>query len=162
MQRKSLLPLAIEILGIFLAAGCGFHLINPGQKTVYVEYFHNLTLQPAIEQFLMKNLKKELVESPGFMPVSRKKDADIIIRGRIERFSRNPEFVSGSDQILMASYSAAVVFEIEKDGMIKNYRIDRTYFLQLATSLKTDELLDMLCKKISKDIYFELVQSDER
>lgn len=160
MPKKFLLIFS-KILLVFFA-GCGFHLISPKQKTVYVEYFSNLSLQPQIEQYLQKNLKKTIAESPGLMIVSKKQDADLVIKGRIQAFSRNPEFISDSDQIIMASYKVVLDVEIEKDGKIDKHRFDQTYFMELSTKLKTDILLDTITKKVSQDIYLYLIQQDEK
>lgn len=137
-------------------------MINTGQKTVYIEPFSNLTLQPEIDIYLLKNLKKTFLQSPGFTLVSNKTEAHIIIHGRIQQFSRNPEFVSESDQIVMASYKVKIALQIERNGNTMQKEIDQIYFLELSDKLKTDLLLDNITKKISQDIYFNCIETDEK
>ncbi len=161
MRKKSLLLIAIEIMAVLLA-GCGYQLINPEQKTVYVGYFSNHTLQPGIDLFLVRNLKKTLAEAPGFMVVSKTKDAHLIINGKIQQFVRTPEFIAESDQIIMASYRVSVLVEIDRDGKTVGQKLDQTYVLELSRGLRTDQLLDILSKKIAQDIYFRLIKADER
>lgn len=158
MQRNLLICISI----IFLFTGCSYQLINPEQTTVYVEIFSNHTLQPEIDLYLLKNLKKTITRSPGFILASSKSSADIIISGIIEEFSRNPEFISKSDQIIMASYRVKILLNIEKNHQIMKRNIDQIYSLELATEFKKDYLLDQLSNKISQDIYFQLLQLNEK
>ncbi|HOK80386.1 MAG TPA: hypothetical protein PK303_06285 [bacterium] len=150
------------ILEALLFSGCGFHLINPAQNRVYVEVFSNRSLQPGIEIFMVKNLKKTLAELPGFTPVSKKNSADIILEGTIQQFSRDPEFIAESDQIVMASYKIKILLEIIKNGKTTEKTFQQTYVVNLTRQLKTDELLDNISKKVSKDIYFQLINLDEK
>ncbi|MGB9642405.1 MAG: hypothetical protein ACP5JO_02730 [Candidatus Ratteibacteria bacterium] len=149
------------VLEVLLFTGCGFHLINPAQSRVYIEVFSNRTLQPGIEIFMVKNLKKILAESPGFTPVSKKYSADMTLGGTIQQFSREPEFIAESDQIVMASYKIKILLEIIKDGKIIEKTFQQTYVVNLTRQLKTDELLDDISKKVSKDIYLQLIHLHE-
>ncbi|MCM8824805.1 MAG: hypothetical protein NC937_01430 [Candidatus Omnitrophica bacterium] len=157
MQKNALL-ISIEILALIMA-GCGYHLINPEQKTVYVEPFSNHTLQPKMEQFLLKNIRKTLAQAPGFMLVSKKSDASVVISGKIIKFSRNPEFIDRSDQIVMASYTVGVLLDIEKDGATLRQKIEQTYFMELQSHFRLDQILDAVSKKVARDVYFWLIQS---
>ncbi|MCM8816758.1 MAG: LPS assembly lipoprotein LptE [Candidatus Omnitrophica bacterium] len=160
MQKRFLL-VAANIF-ILLLAGCGYKLINPSQKTVYVEPFSNFTIQPEIDLYLVKNLKKTLAQSVGFMVVSNKKDADIIIRGMIHKFIRNPEFIAGSDNLIMASYRIKVIVEIEKENQTRQKEIEQTYFLELSEKLNTQQLLEIISNRISQDIYLKLIEENEK
>ncbi|MCM8764276.1 MAG: hypothetical protein NC830_02775 [Candidatus Omnitrophica bacterium] len=160
-MRKNALLIAIEIV-VLILAGCGYQLINPEQKTVYVELFSNYTLQPKMEQFLLKNIRKTLAEAPGFMLVSKKSDANIVINGKISKFSRNPEFIDGSDQIVMASYTVGILLEIGKDGETLRQKLEQTYFMELQSHFRLDQILDAVSKKVALDIYFRLIQLYEK
>lgn len=157
MQKRYLL-VAANIF-ILLLAGCGYKLINPSQKSVYVEPFSNFTIQPEIDLYLVKNLKKTLAQSVGFMVVSNKKDADIIIRGMIHKFIRNPEFIAESDNLIMASYRIKVIVEIEKENQTRQKEIEQTYFLELSEKLNTQQLLEIISNRISQDIYLKLFEA---
>lgn len=158
-MRKYCLLIFIEAL--FLFSGCSYKLINPSEKTVYVDYFSNHSLQPQLEIWLLKNLKKTIVESPVFSLVNDKENADIVINGIINDCTRSPEFISESGQIIMASYKAKVSLVIERNGRISQKSIEQVYFLELSKKFKMDYLLNMLSKKISQDIYYQLI-SDEK
>ncbi|MCM8758321.1 MAG: LPS assembly lipoprotein LptE [Candidatus Omnitrophica bacterium] len=160
MQKRFLL-VAANIF-ILLLAGCGYKLINPSQKSVYVEPFSNFTIQPEIDLYLVKNLKKTLAQSVGFMVVSNKKDADIIIRGMIHKFIRNPEFIAESDNLIMASYRIKVIVEIEKENQTRQKEIEQTYFLELSEKLNTQQLLEIISNRISQDIYLKLIEENEK
>ncbi len=157
-MRKCYLLIFIEIL-LFLS-GCSYKLISPSEKTVYVDYFSNHSLQPQIEIWLQKNLKKTIAESPVFSLVNDRENADIVICGVINDFSRNPEFISESSQVIMASYKVRISLNIEKNGRILQKRLEQIYSLELTTKFRMDHLLDMLSKKLSQDIYCQLI-SDE-
>ena len=157
-MRKNCLLLLIEVLLIF--SGCSYRFVNPSEKSVYVDFFSNHTFQPQIEVYLQKNLKKTIAESPVFSLVNNRQNADIVISGVINDFKRNPEFISDSDQVMMASYSVKITLTITKNGEVAHRNLEQLYSLELATNFKMDYLLDMLSKKISQDIYYQLV-SDE-
>lgn len=158
-MRKYCLLIFFEIL--FLFSGCSYKIINPSEKTVYVDCFSNHSLQPQIEIWLLKNLKKTIVESPVFSLVNDKEKADIVISGVIDDFTRSPEFISESGQIIMASYKAKVSLVISQNGIISQKPIEQVYFLELSKRFKMDYLLDMISKKISQDIHYQLI-SDEK
>ncbi|MCX7706107.1 MAG: LPS assembly lipoprotein LptE [bacterium] len=161
-MQKNVLLITTNLFTIFFIAGCGYHMIKPDEKTVYIEPFSNHTLQPEIDLYLLKNLKKTLAQSPGFITVSRRNEADIFVRGKIQEFTRNPEFISESDSIVMASYKVKVSVEITKNGTTQKKDIVQVYFMELSEKLKTDLLLDDITKKISQDIFFHLINSDEK
>ena len=159
MRRKCYPLILIEIL--FLFSGCMYKFVNPSQKTIYVDYFANHTLQPQIETWILKNLKKTIVEGPAFLLVGDKEKADIVITGVIDDFTRNAEFISDSDQIMMACYKVKISFDINRNGKISQKNLEQVYSLELATVFKKDMLLDMLSKKIAQDIYYQIISNEE-
>lgn len=107
MIPGKLLPAA---LAAFLFAGCaGYQLgdIKPtpmaNVKTIAVQNFKNITLEPRVE-VLMANVVIKQIQQDGTYKIAREQDADAILECTLEEIERKPTRSVRGDQLLTREY----------------------------------------------------------
>lgn len=85
-----------------------------GARTVFVEIFKNLTVEPGVEHNFTQSLTQEL-ERSGFAVVSSKDAAELVIKGQLVNINQqgsgsrpgfyNQDFTSGTTQAYTASFN---------------------------------------------------------
>jgi hypothetical protein len=136
-----------------------YHLVKPGTTSVFVDVFHNKSVQPSIEIALHKNLKKTFAEKPGFILAAGPAGADIVLSGAVVDLTRAPGFFSGSGKSpVTGEYQLRAELTVTRGTETFTRAFNETFRQELTTSPKTDALLDGITEKLALDIYFLLVR----
>ncbi len=94
--RRLALPLALTLIALFLAAGCGYHTaghavnLPENVKTIAVPAFKNETLTYRIEQMLTASVVREFTTRTHYRMVSDGEDADATLRGTVLSTTASP------------------------------------------------------------------------
>ena len=160
LPRRNCLLVSIFLL---LLSGCGYQILNlASEKKVYISVFENLTLQPQMEIYIIKNLREKIMSYPLFNLVEDKKDADIIIEGKIEKFWREPLFFSSEDtrDIVMGRMWIEIEVKIEKGENVWSEKIKENIGVPLVEEYEEEKVLEKLGEEIARKIFFILVKNE--
>ncbi len=155
--------LLVSIFFLLLLSGCGYQILNlASEKKVYISVFENLTLQPQMEIYIIKNLREKIMSYPLFNLVEDKKDADIIIEGKIEKFWREPLFFSSEDtrDIVMGRMWIEIEVKIEKGENVWSEKIKENIGVPLVEEYEEEKVLEKLGEEIARKIFFILVKNE--
>jgi hypothetical protein len=100
-----------------LAPGCAGYRLGPtnqqiaGARTVFVEYFHNTTIEPRLVEAVNHSLRRHLQQDGTFRLVSTR-NADVVVRGTIEKYDRLPRAFLRSDIASVQEYEILLVARV--------------------------------------------------
>ncbi|GIW71559.1 MAG: hypothetical protein KatS3mg102_1101 [Planctomycetota bacterium] len=115
-MRRGLALLAAAAL---LAGGCGYRMgFRPvaGASAVALEVFDNTTDRRELELELTAAVARELLRRTGLALVRSPAEADLVLRGRIERFDERVTVEGRRDEVLAASARMRVRVRLERPG----------------------------------------------
>ncbi|MCK9555838.1 LPS assembly lipoprotein LptE [bacterium] len=152
---------------VILLSGCGYKtgsLILDDYRTIAIPVFRNETYQEDIESYLTNSVIEEF-QRDGSLMVSGKKNADLLLKGRVTGWKRTGERFAGDEYREVVEYQLeiTVVFDLmdQKTGdyLFKDLKIsgNNTYFINpdIPASKRRSIPLEREQQTviISKDIY---------
>ena len=159
----------ITFLAIFVFS-CGYKISKKSLNdkkyyNVYIDFFKNKTSEPRIEDYLIKELKREFILYPN-VRVTFKDQADFFLKGEITKYSKESISFSKNDRTLeyRIIISVKVFFENSKGNILKakeftwnkeyssEYNENENFDVGFSENMRKKFIIE-ICRELSSEIY---------
>ncbi|MDD5644566.1 MAG: LptE family protein [bacterium] len=154
-------------ISVILLPGCGYKVgsvILDDYKTISIPVFRNETYQEDIETYLTNSVIGEF-QKDGSLIVSDKKNADLLLKGRVISWRRTGERFEGDEYREVVEYQVEIIVAFDLidqktgDYIFKDHKIkgENTYFVHPGIPPAKKRSIPLEKEQhtvvISKDIY---------
>ncbi|MFA5645963.1 MAG: LPS assembly lipoprotein LptE [Candidatus Ratteibacteria bacterium] len=154
-----LLSLPLLSFALLSLAGCaGYSIVSDSKSTVYVHPFLNKTLEPQLDLFLTRQLKKIILERPGISLAQDETHADIVIKGTIVECVRGVDFFSKDEEVEMARYTVSIAYAFHSGENKTSDTLTGVWHASLVTGFNRYSLLSNLADSLANSIYMRLIE----
>lgn len=116
---------SVSLILTLFCQGCAYQvgsIHDPGFKTIFIENFRSDVDEPALESLVTTTVIKEF-QKDGTLRVTDEDEADVIMRGVIQKFEMTPVLYSRQNEITPTETSMVigVRYSLTKRGDTKPY-----------------------------------------
>ncbi len=171
MEKSRLKNFVLLISIILLFTNCGYKFLREGEKSIFVMPVENLTLTPQMDIYLNSEIRRVFIQNPHFILSSTDGPADIILKIRIIKTSRQPLFYASEDsstsedasEIITAKFYIEAEMELLKEGsLLLKETISETIAFSLSVGYQEEDVLKSVSEKFASKVYFWMIEKNEK